>query len=114
MGPWDDQVSEVPSAGKPCLRLPSPPAYQGAGCRAGPEVPQGPAPSPLRAKPGDRLTEGQASVGSSRTQVCSAHSTEVRRDSWEAFLEEGTLEARVPGSKAGSLPNGTVRASQRL
>lgn len=28
--------------------------------------------------------------------MCSAHSTEVRRDSWEAFLEEGTLEARVP------------------
>lgn len=28
--------------------------------------------------------------------MCSAHSTEVKRDRWEGFLEEGALEAGVP------------------
>lgn len=93
-GPWDDQVGRGAQCWQAVPQAPSPPVHQGAGWWAGPG--KSPGTGPFPAKPGRQADEGQASVGSSRTRVCSAHGTEVRRDSWEGFLEEGALEARVP------------------
>lgn len=52
MAPGMTKWAEVPSAGKPCPRLPAHQSTKepGGGLVLG--SPQGPAPSPLRAKPG--------------------------------------------------------------
>lgn len=96
MAPGMTKWAKVPSAGKLCPRLPADQCTKELGSGLVLGCPRGRAPSPLRAELGRQADEGQASVGSSRTRVCSAHSTEVRRDRREGFLEEGALEAGVP------------------